>query len=304
MTLAQLKNVVEVARLGSISKAGQENFLTPSALSKSLAELEDEMNVTIFDRSSKGAVLTDEGVKFLGYAKSILDQCGLLEDTFKRDRPRRRVFAVSAQHYAFAVNAFVALVREYGESEYEFSLREQRTHEIIDDVHLQRSELGILFLSQFNREVMQKSLYYKDLEFIPEFTANPHVFVARGNPLAMRDRVTREDLLPYPRLRYDQGTDNSFYLFEEPHSVDHVPKNIVVTDRATLFNLLIGLDGYTISSGILSEDLNGTDIVSIPLESEEIMEVGYIHPIGQSLSPLAKRYLEHFRAFIASYERE
>ena len=159
-----------------------------------------------------------------------------------------------------------------------------------------------MFLSNFNHEVILRILKNKELQFVKEFTAKPHVFVSRKNPLAARKSVTRKDLLLYPRLTYDQGINNSFYFSEELHSTDESPKSIVVSDRATLFNLLIGLDGYTISSGILSSDLNGTDIVSIPLESDEVMEVGYIHTTDRPLSQLAIRYLEHFRTYIENYK--
>ena len=236
--------------------------------------------------------------------RQVVEQAELLEQTYKYGEPVKRIFAVSSQHYAFAVNAFVALVKEYGKDKYEFSLRELRTNDIIEDVYTQRSELGIIFLSNFNREVLMRILKNKELQFVPEFTAKPHVFVSRKNPLADKKTVSREDLRLYPRLTYDQGINNSFYFSEELHSTDDSPKSIIVSDRATLFNLLIGLDGYTISSGILSIDLNGTDIVSIPLESDEIMEVGYIHISDRPLSPIARRYLEHFRTYISNYKND
>ncbi len=304
MTLQQLKYVIEIVQCGSMTMAAQKLYITQPSLSKTIAELEQEMGISIFHRSSKGVTLTEEGTKFLSYARLVVEQAELLEQTYKHRQPIRRVFAVSAQHYAFAVNAFVALVREYEQDRYEFSLRELRTHDIIEDVRAMRSELGILFLSKFNREVLLRILQNYDLEFVPEFTAKPHVFVSRSNPLAGQTSVSRDDLRAYPRLTYDQGVNNSFYFSEELHSTDESPKSIIVSDRATLFNLLIGLDGYTISSGILSSDLNGTDIVSLPLESDEEMEIGYIHPAGQPLSPIAQRYLEHLRAYIAGYRSQ
>ncbi len=212
------------------------------------------------------------------------------------------MFAISAQHYAFVVNAFVALVREYGKTRYEFSLRESRTYDIIEDVRTRRSELGILYLSNFNRKVILRMIRNNELRFVPLFTASPHVFVSRKNPLVGRASVTLNDLEPYPRLSYEQG-NNSFYFSEELHSVELSPKNIVVTDRATLFNLLIGLDGYTISSGILSSDLNGNEIVSIPLESGETMEIGYLCEEGYPLGAISERYIALLRDYIASYKQ-
>ena len=304
MTLQQLKYIIQIVQYGSITMAAQKLYVTQPSLSKAVSELEQEMGITIFSRSNRGVILSEEGTKFLSYARQVVEQAELLEQTYKYGEPVKRIFAVSSQHYAFAVNAFVALVKEYGKDKYEFSLRELRTNYIIEDVYTQRSELGIIFLSNFNREVLMRILKNKELQFVPEFTAKPHVFVSRKNPLADKKTVSREDLRLYPRLTYDQGINNSFYFSEELHSTDDSPKSIIVSDRATLFNLLIGLDGYTISSGILSIDLNGTDIVSIPLESDEIMEVGYIHISDRPLSPIARRYLEHFRTYISNYKND
>lgn len=303
MTLQQLKYIIQIVQCGSITMAAQRLFITQPSLSKAVSDLEQEMGITIFLRSNRGVVLSEEGTKFLSYARQVVEQAELLEQTYKYSEPVKRVFAVSSQHYAFAVNAFVALVKEYGKEKYEFSLRELRTNEIIEDVHTMRSELGIIFLSNFNREVMLRILQNHDLRFVPQFTAKPHVFVSRNNPLADRAIVTHRDLTDYPRLTFDQGINNSFYFSEELHSTDETSKSIIVSDRATLFNLLIGLNGYTISSGILSSDLNGTDIVAIPLESDETMEVGYIHNLNRPLSQMAERYLEHFRTYIEHYEK-
>ncbi len=304
MTLQQLRYMIRIADCGSITMAAQKLFMSQPSLSKAIVELEQEMGISIFYRSSKGVILTEEGTKFLSYARQVVEQADLLEETYKHHVPARRVFAISSQHYAFVVNAFVALVQEYSQNKYEFSLRELRTHDIIEDVRTMRSELGILFLSKFNREVILRILERDDLQFQPIFTAKPHVFVSRNNPLAQKVRVTRKDLLAYPRLTYDQGINNSFYFSEELHSTDESPKSILVSDRATLFNLLIGLDGYTISSGILSQDLNGTNIVSLPLESDEEMEIGYIHAAGRTLSQIATRYLVHLRSYISKVQGE
>ena len=303
MTLQQLKYVIEVADRGSITEAAKSLFIAQPSLSKALSELEAEMGVTIFERSARGVRPTEDGTRFLSYARQVVEQADLLESQFVHGTPVRRVFAVSSQHYAFVVNAFVELVREIGRERYEFSLREGTTAGIIDDVRTQRSEVGVIYRSEFNREVITGAVRRADLRFEPLFVAAPHVFVSRTSPLAGRESVTLDDLAPFPRLSYDQGTQNSFYFSEELHPTQMVDKQIVVTDRATLFNLLIGLDGYTISSGILSADLNGEDIVSVPLESDERMEVGLLRLAGRPLSPVAARYVEHLREYVAGYLR-
>ena len=299
MTLTQLRYVVEVADAGSITAAAARLFIAQPSLSKAVGELEAEMGVQIFERSSRGVAPTEEGTRFLSYARQVVEQADLLESRYAHGAPVRRVFAVSSQHYAFVVNAFVGLVREIGREKYEFSLREGTTAGIIEDVRTQRSEVGVIYLSDFNREIIEGAVKRAELRFEPLFTASPHVFVSRTSPLAGRSSVTLGDLEPFPRLTYDQGSQNSFYFSEELHSTQMVDKQIVVTDRATLFNLLIGLDGYTISSGVLSADLNGEDIVAVPLESDEHMEIGYLHAAGRPLSSVAERYVAHLRSYIA-----
>ena len=302
MTLQQLRYVIIIAECGSITSAAQKLLVAQPSLSKAVSELEREMGITIFYRNNRGVYLSDEGSRFLSYARQVVEQSELLEQQYKGKKTVKRVFSISSQHYAFVVNAFVALVKEHGESKYEFTLRESRTHDIIEDVRTSRSELGVLFLSKFNREVILRIIQNADLRFTSLFNAEPHVFVSRKNPLAKKKHVTLEDLKEFPRLTYEQGINNSFYYSEELHSTEESPKGIIVTDRATLFNLLIGLEGYTISSGVLSSDLNGTDIVAIPLKSDDIMEIGYIYPTDRPLSAVSARYLEHLKNYIAEYQ--
>ncbi|MEE1044265.1 MAG: LysR family transcriptional regulator [Olegusella sp.] len=301
MKLQQLRYLVAVVGYGSFNKASQALYVSQPTMSKAVEDLEHEMGITILARTNRGVTLTEEGTRFLSYARQVVEQADLLEEQYKGSAPTRRVFSISSQHYAFVVNAFVRLVQDVGRDRYEFSLREGRTADIIEDVRLGRSELGVIYLSHFNAEVMERVCRNAGLSFTDLFTATPHVFVGRNNPLAQRSSVTLDDLVPYPRLSYDQGERNSFYFAEELYSVAEAPKSIVVLDRATLFNLLIGLNGYTISSGVLSSDLNGTDIISVPLEGDEVMRIGYLQQAGRPLSLVAKRYIGHLRDYIAEY---
>lgn len=292
MTLQQLRYIIKIAQTGSMRLAAEELFITQPNLSKNVHEIEEEMHITIFSRTNKGVILTDEGTRFLSYARQVVEQSDLLEGVFKKNEGVKRSFAVSSQHYAFVVHAFVKLVKELGKDSYEFSLRECRTYEIIEDVKVGRSEIGILYLSHFNKEVIKKVIENNGLAYDTLFEAKPHIFVSKSHPLALKKFVTLDDLKAYPRFTYDQGIHNSFYYSEELHSIELSKKQIVVTDRATLFNLLIGLDGYTISSGIMATDLNGDDIVSIPLKSDEIMQLIYIYNADQPFKEITKRYLE------------
>ena len=234
ITLQQLKYVIEVSRSRSISKAAQNLFISQPSLSNAIKELENEIGIAIFLRTNKGIILTTEGSEFLGYARQVVEQAALLENRYSNMQPLQQHFSVSAQHYAFAVSAFVRLLKEYNQEEYEFTLRETKTYEIIADVKNLRSEIGILYVNDFNKKVIYKFLEEGNLIFHKLFEANPHVFISAQNPLAKQDFVTLSDLIPYPYLSFEQGDYNSFYFSEEILSTISRPKNITVSDRATL----------------------------------------------------------------------
>jgi DNA-binding transcriptional LysR family regulator len=292
LTLQQLKYVIEVATRGSINEAAKRLFISQPSLSNAIKDLEEEMQVAIFDRSNKGISLSKEGVEFLSYARQVVEQAELLESRYLNAKPSPQHFSVSTQHYAFAVNAFVSLVREYGQDEYELTLRETKTYEIIEDVKNLRSEIGILYLNEFNGNVINKLLKTANLQFVSLFTAKPHIFISIKNPLANQSIVSIDQLQNYPYLSFDQGEYNSFHFSEEILSTMSHKKSIRVNDRATLFNLLIGLNGYTISTGVLSADLNGNEIIPVPLDIEETINVGWISHKNASLSKLGAAYVE------------
>lgn len=298
MTLQQLKYILTTAKCGSINEAAKSLFISQPSLSNAIKELEDELAITIFQRTNKGIRLSEEGIEFLSYAKQVYEQVELLESRYHNKKLFPQHFSVSAQHYAFAVNAFVELVEKYANNEYEFTLRETRTYEIIDDLKNLRSEVGVLYLNAFNEKVIRKLIKEASLEFHPLFLASAHVFISTMHPLASKDKITLEDLEEYPYLSFEQGEYNSFHFSEEILSTISRKKNIKVSDRATLFNLLIGLNGYTISTGVLSSDLNGNSIIAVPLEIEDKLTVGYLTHKNMTLSKLAIEYIERLKAVI------
>ncbi len=304
MNLQQLRYAIEIAECGSINNAAKNLFVSQPSLSSAIMELEKEFGVTLFTRTSKGINVTVEGVEFLSYARQVLEQADLLESRYRYARPSRQRFAISAQHSAFAVSAFVRLVEQYGRDEYEFALRETKTYEIIDDVRNLRSEIGILYMNEFNAKVLTKFLREGNLVFTKLFEARPHIFISARNPLAQRACVTLDDLEPYPCLSFEQGEYNSFHFSEEILSTLSHPKSIRVSDRATLFNLLIGLNGYTISTGVISHALNGNEIIAVPLQLDETIRVGYIMLRNMAHSALAEIYIQLLKETIAEEQRQ
>ena len=276
MTLRQLQYVLTVATKGSISEAAKTLFVSQPSLTSAVRDLEDEIGITLFNRTNRGTVVTSEGEEFLAYARQVVDQVDLLEQKYSGKKRGRQDFCVSAQHYSFVVEAFVDVLRDYGGDEYDFRIRETQTYEIIEDVAKLRSQVGVLYFNRENEKVLRKTLQTHELLFTRLFVAKPHVFIGSKNPLANKEVITLRDLAPFPRLSYEQGEHNSFYFAEEIQSTLERKKNILVRDRATLFNLLIGLNGYTICSGVISKALNNPDIVSRPLRVDDYMEIGYI----------------------------
>ena len=298
MTLQQLRYAITVAETGTITEAAKKLYISQPSLTNAIHELEKEMNLVIFQRTNKGILLSGEGEEFLGYARQVLEQASILEDKYKGNGGGKKQFCVSTQHYSFAVNAFVDLIKEYGQEEYDFSLRETQTYEIIEDVAHMRSEIGILFLNDFNETVLRKILKTNDLEFHELFVAKPHVFISRKHPLADRQVITNQELEAYPYLSFEQGEHNSYYFSEEIFSTSERKKNIRVRDRATLFNLLIGLNGYTVCSGVIDKKLNGKDIIAVPLQDEGDMRIGYITHRKAVPGRLAATYLEALRKYL------
>ena len=298
MTLQQLRYVVCVSETGNITTASEKLFISQPSLTNAIKNLEEEMNINIFNRNNKGVTLTPDGITFLSYARQVLEQADLLTNKFVDNKERKPVFSVSCQHYSFAVNAFIDVINEFKANSYNFTLRETQTYEIITDVSQLISEIGILYLSSKNEEVITKILKENDLTFDLLFTAKPHVFISNSHPLAKKDKITLDELSDYPYLSFEQGQYNSFYFSEEILSTLDRRKNIKVRDRATLFNLVIGLNGYTVSSGVIDKKLNGENIISKPLDMDEYMKIGIIKLKNHNLSPYGISFLEAIKKYI------
>lgn len=303
MTLQQLKYVTTIANIGSISEAAKRLFVSQPSLTKAIKELEKEMGITIFDRTNKGITVSKEGERFLGYARQVLEQAVLLEEQYKSQSGGKKQFSVSTQHYSFAVNAFVELLKGAEIDQYDVSLRETQTYEIIDDVAHMKSEIGLLYYNDFNRPVLEKLIHTNELTFTELFTAHPHIFIGKTHPLAHKEVVSMDELEEYPYISFEQGDHNSFYFSEEIFSTVVRPKHIRVRDRASLFSLLLGLDGYTVSSGVIDKEVNGENIISVPLAEEGLMHIGYITNNKMQRSRLGQEYIHALEQYVSNYGR-
>lgn len=299
MTLQQLRYLIAIAEFGSINAAAQNLYASQSNLSTAIKELEQELGITIFTRTNRGVTLTNDGTELLGYARQVIEQADMLEHRYATGTDKHLRLAVSTQHYAFSVQAFVNVVESCEGDEYEFILRESSTGDIIDDVRTFRSEVGILYTDTFNRRVLQKAFTDAGVIYKPLFDAHVHVFMGDHHPLASRTLIAPEDLEPYPRYSFEQGTTNSFYYSEEPLSYLPHARTIRISDRGTLTNLLTSHNGYTLSTGVLSAEMQ-SGITSIPLDVDEIMQVGYIMHGERRPSELLLRYIKELHTIIAT----
>lgn len=301
MTLQQLRYIIAIVKWGSITEAAKQLYIAQPSLSNAVKELENELGIEIFNRTSRGISVSKDGNEFLCYARQVVEQADLLEHHYKNKRAVKKLCSISTQHYSFAVSALVSLIKAVNTDEYEFTLRETRTYEIIEDVRSCFSEVGIIYISSFNEKVMKKILKDNHLVFNHLLSARPHVFISADHPLADRKLIEINELEDYPCLMFEQGTYNSFYFSEEILSNVPHKKTIHVSDRATLFNLLIGLNGYTVSTGIISHDLNDDNIISVPLNTDEDIRVGWIVNEKMSLSAVAKQYISELKKVASEF---
>ncbi|GLB32314.1 LysR family transcriptional regulator [Lacrimispora amygdalina] len=297
MTLQQLRYAICIANQKSMNKAAAELFITQPSLSSTIRDLEEEIGLQLFLRSNRGIVITPEGEEFLGYARQMLEQYRQMEERFVKKEKFKKKFSVSMQHYTFAVQAFIHMAREFGMDDYEFAVHETRTYDVIEYVKNQKSELGILYLNEFNQKSMEKLILDSDLEFTELFQCKIYVYLWKGNPLARKELIEFEDLKNYPCLSFEQGTNNAFYLAEEVFSTYEYKQIIKADDRATLLNLMVGLNGYTLCSGIICEDLNGDEYCAIPLNTSDRMRIGYIKKKKMPLSILGEKYIAELKKF-------
>lgn len=303
MTLNQLHYVITVADAGSMNRAAERLYITQPSLTSAIKELEKELGITIFYRNGRGVTLTNDGAEFLLYAREIYGQYEAVMQKYSDDGGMKQKFGISMQHYSFAVKAFVNLVNKHDLAEYDFAIRETKTKEVISDVAAMKSEIGIIYQSDFNRNAINKILRQNSLQFHELVDCDAFVYLWKGHPLANRVSVGFKDLADYPNLTFEQGDDSTFYYAEEIFSETNYSRTIRVNDRATMLNLMRGVHGYTLCSGIICEDFNGGDYLAVPFNDPETsgdkaMQIGYIQKKNSLLSKTAQLYIRELQSYL------
>ena len=297
MTLTQLLYAVTIADTKSMNKAAEKLFVSQPALSGAIKDLEEEIHKELFIRNNKGILVTTEGEEFLRYARQMVELNNLIHERFVDQKVEKKKLSISMQHYSFAVEAFIKLANQFTLSEFELAVHETKTHEVIENVKNYRSEIGILYVNDFNRKVMAKLFSENELEFVSLFDCGISVYMSREHPLAKHQVIGFEELRDYPCLSFEQGDKNSFYFAEEVLSTLEYKQIIKANDRATMLNLMVGINGYTLCSGIICEDLNGGKYVSVPFDTEEVMTIGYVKRKGMPLSIWGEEYVRILKEY-------
>ena len=303
MTLTQLHYIITIAETGSMNKAAELLYVAQPSITSSVKELEKELGITIFYRGGRGVTLTNDGAEFLPLAKEIYGRYESILEKYSDGGNLKKKFGISTQHYSFAVKAFVEMVKRYDTSKYEFAIRETKTMEVISDVSTLKSEIGILYLDDFNRTTLQRLIKTANLEFHKLIDCNAYVYIWKGHPLAKKKSISLAELSEYPNLSFEQGENTAFYFAEEILSTNDYVRTIKATDRATMLNLMVGLNGYTLCSGIICEELNGSDYAAVPFRDDEvnsnsIMEIGYLTRKNMNLSELGQAYIEELKEYL------
>ncbi|MBR4235560.1 MAG: LysR family transcriptional regulator [Clostridia bacterium] len=303
MTLQQIYYVITIAETGSMSKAAEKLFVAQPSLTGAVKELEKEFGITVFRRSSKGVTLTPEGIRFLPYARQLYAQYINLMEEYGKIGRRKTSFAVSTQHYSFAVKAFVELTRQVDVAEYELAIRETKTLDVIRDVSELRSEIGVIYLNESNRKPLEKLLASEGLVFNRLIDCGAYVYLWKGHPLANKSVITIEELKAWPCLAFEQG-DVPFYFSEELMSAHEYPRLIRCCDRATVLNMMVGVLGYTLCSGIICEELSGVDYIAVPFSAgaeagDAAMEIGYIERKNSVHTALGIKYIEEMKKYLS-----
>ena len=303
MTLTQLNYIITIAETKSINKAAEQLYVSQPSLTSAVQELEKELGITLFNRSGRGVTLTNDGAEFLLYARQLYGQYETILEKYGENGSLKKKFGVSTQHYSFAVKAFVDMAKQFDMSKYEFAIRETKTAEVISDVSTMKSEIGVLYLSDFNRKSMEKLLRSAGLEFHHLIDCQAYVYLWKNHPLAKEESISFSQLSDYPCLAFEQGDNSSFYLAEEILSTNEYPRIIRANDRATMLNLMVGLNGYTLCSGIICEELNGNEFAAVPFRDDEenhnsIMEIGYVVRKNTMPGKMGKLYIEALKKYL------
>jgi len=291
MTIQQCKYVLEILKMGSFNEAAKTLFIAQSSLSAAVKSLETELDIKIFERSNNGVYLTNDGAEFVRYASQIVEQNNYILAKYKSEKTCPKLY-IATQHYDFVADIFGKMINSIADDSYKISLKETQTYDVINEVEKGYSDIGIIALKNTDYDIMKRILVNKKLNFNLILKARPHVFVRHGHPISKHNILTYTTLKDYPFVSYEQRKHNSSFFTEEIMEDSNVERHIEISDRASLMNVLLTTDSYTIGTGIMPSNLNQGKIVSVPLESASYYNIGYILHDDRKYSDLTECFIE------------
>lgn len=303
MTIQQCKYVLEISKTGSFNEASKRLFIAQSSLSASIRSLEKEFGIEIFTRTRNGVCLTEEGAEFVRYAEQMVEHNNFIENRYRANTNRKKLHIVT-QHYDFVADIFCGLLRETEDDKFYFSLRETKTYEVIKEIETASSDIGIIAIKDNDLDLMTRFLGSKNIDFIPVLNAKPHVFIRSGHVLCSRKKIKAEDLIKFPYVSYEQGSHSSTFFTEEIFNGNEVKKHVEISDRATLMNVLLTTDCYTVGTGIMPSALNDGKILSIPFETERFYYLGYITNKTCKNMPTVEKFIGQLKSFAEKIENK
>ena len=290
MTIQQCKYVLEILKMGSFNEAAKTLYVAQSSLSASVKSLEVELNIKIFERSNNGVCLTSDGAEFVRYASQIIEQNDLILTKYKSNQRCKKLY-IATQHYDFVADIFGKMLNLVTDDAYKISLIETKTYNVINEVESGYCDIGIIAIKNTDFDIMKRILINKKLNFTPLFKTSPHVFIRKEHPVCNQDILTYTQLMQYPFVSYEQGNHNVSFFTEEIMECIDVKKHIEISDRASLMNVLMTTDSYTIGTGIMPSALNEGKIISVPLESSSYYNIGYIFHTDRKCSDLTAHFI-------------
>lgn len=291
LNIQQLNYLSYIEKTGSINRAAELLFVSPSTISVSLKELESEVGQQLFTRSNSGMTATNEGYEFIKQARQVLTQLDVMREIFVDNASERQWFSVSSQHYDFASEAFSKFISEDPSDRFVYRFFEVDTYSVIKNVAQNVSEIGFVYLSEFNRRMLTRLFEQENLQYNIMWDFQPHVFVRKGHPLTKMESVKYKDLMEFPAITFEQTENQHEYLTEHPLEIQANNRKVVVSDRMSAINIIKGSDAYLTGSGIMTNQITEPHIASIPLESSESHHICWIAPKYHELSDNAKNYL-------------
>ena len=259
MNIRTLKYLVAIETYGSISEAAKRMYITQPYLSKILRDTEEEYNVTIFARGKKGLSLTERGKLFLDMARDLIEESDQFIRLFRGESGRVSL-NIAAFPSSYAMDAYLRMLKTLPEQAFLFHYKEEPTADVIEDVHSQAADLGVIFLKEKNEALTREYFKAKRLICARVFDTRLHLIVRCGHPLTEKADFTLEDLYSWGLVMYYTKKEAKIYSLEDGYynkaslsdliDFEKFRQIIYIYNRGSMHNILQQTDFIALGSQI------------------------------------------------------